>query len=169
MSKSEAVSLNTIRLVLRKRKEDDIPYMVKLFNNENVRKYLGGYPPRDEHTMLKIVRARKETDWHVVLKENDQYIGECSLCKIVDGFLGEIGYIFMEEYWGKSYAYEAVHEMISYCFNTLKLGRLYAIIEKENNRSRKMIERLGFQLDAIIPRTDFGGRVADVAYYSFEK
>jgi len=37
-----------------------------MFGNPNVTQFLtGGTPPSDEHSMLKIVRARRETEWAI--------------------------------------------------------------------------------------------------------
>jgi Acetyltransferases, including N-acetylases of ribosomal proteins len=169
MPKIEAPTLETERLVLRRRKEEDIPSLTKMLNEEPVRQYLGGNPPREEHAMLKVVRARKQTDWHILQKDSGTFIGECGINKITDHYLGEIGYVLMEEYWGNGFAFEAVQAVIGYSFDLLNLSRLCATIDKNNLRSRKLIERLGFTLDAVIPQSDFGGRIADVAYYSFAK
>lgn len=166
MEKVEAPTIKTKRLILRRRQEKDIPFMLDLFNNEEVRKYLGGYPPRDEHSMLRMIRGRTQTDWVVALADNDEYIGECMLLKIVDNYLAEIGYYFRRSYWGKGYAEEAANAVISYCADTLKLKRLCATIDDNNEKSKKLIEKLGFTSVALLPEADFGGRVANVAYYS---
>jgi len=166
MTKKEAVTIQTERLTLRHRKEEDLPHMVKCFNTEDVRMYLGGRPPRDEHSMLRAIRGRKETDWVVTLKGDDTYIGECLINSIVDDYLGDIGYLFMSEYWGNGYAYESMTAIIDYTFNTLGLKRLCAEIDDKNERSKKLITKLGFDFVALLPEADFGGRVADVAYYS---
>lgn len=166
IKKKEAIKFQTERLVLRPKAEKDIPNMFKMFNNNEVREFLGGYPPRDEHSMLKMVRGRKETEWAVALKDTDEYIGEVLIPKIVDDYLGEIGYLFLREYWGNGFAYEAVSTIIEYCNNTLKLKRLCANIDNNNLKSKKLIEKLGFNLIAVLPEADLGGRVADMAYYT---
>ncbi|MGX1265681.1 RimJ/RimL family protein N-acetyltransferase [Rossellomorea marisflavi] len=56
MTKKEAPIIQTERLVLRPRAEKDIPNMLKMFNDEEVRKYLGINPPRDEHAMIEMIR-----------------------------------------------------------------------------------------------------------------
>lgn len=166
MAKREAKKLTTNRLVLRHKQEKDIPAMLDLFNNEEVTRYLGGYPPRDEHSMLKMVRGRRETEWVVALSETNEYIGECMLLKIIDSYLGEIGYYFRRDFWDQGYAAEAVQAVINYSANTLQLKRLCATIDDQNERSQKLIKKLGFELVAVLPEADFGGRVANVAYYT---
>ena len=165
-ARSEAPQIETERLILRRKKDEDIPFMVKMFNDDEVREFLGGYPPRDERACTGMVRHRKETEWAVVLKETGEYLGEVHIPKIVDSYLGEIGYLFLREHWGKGFAYEAVTAMIEYAQNTLNLKRLYATIDDKGVKSKKLIEKLGFILVAILPESDFGGRVADVAYYA---
>ncbi len=169
MPKIEAPKLETERLILRRRMEEDIPNMVKMFNTDEVRQHLGGYPPHDKHSMLKMIRHRRETEWAVTLQGTGEYIGECLIPKIVDNYLGEIGYLFLKEHWGKGYAQEAVSAIIEYSFNILNLQRLCATIDNKNDRSKKLIEKLGFKFVAVLPEADFGGRVADVAYYSLIK
>ena len=166
MSKREAPRIITQRLVLRPIAEKDIPSMHKMFDNDEVREFLGGYPPRDRHSMLKMVRGRRETEWAVTLKGTDEYVGEVLLLKVVDGYLGEIGYLFLREHWGNGYAHEAVSALIAHCTDTLHLKRLCATVDDGNARSKKLIEKLGFHLVAVLPEADFGGRVADVAYYT---
>lgn len=164
--KKEAPVIETPRLILREKRECDIPGMLDLFNNEEVRRYLGGYPPREERAMWRMVRDRKTTEWAVTLRETGIYIGECQLFDITDHYLGELGYYFRREYWGAGYAYEAAEAVCNYAGDVLKLGRLCANVDTANERSKRLLERLGFLFVALLPEANFGGRVADVAYYS---
>ena len=93
MSKIEAPTIKTERLTLRRLMEEDIPNMSKMFGNKNVTKLLtGDTPPSDEHTMLKIVRHRKETRWAIALNETNEFIGNTHILNITNGYLGEIAY-----------------------------------------------------------------------------
>ena len=101
MSKQEAPTIRTSRMILRRKREKDIPFMLDLFSNDEVRQYLGGYPPRDEAAMRYMIRRRSPTDWVVALADTDEYIGECMLLKVVDHYLAEIGYYFRRSFWGQ--------------------------------------------------------------------
>lgn len=166
MQKKLAPILLTDRLILRPKQEKDVPQMLDLFRNKEVRQYLGGYPPTEERAMLRMIRNQGKTDWAVALKDSDEYIGECMLLKVVDGYLGEIGWYFRRSFWGQGYAREAAEAVIAYSRDTLGVMRLCAQIDERNERSKRLTERLGFTLEAHLPEADFGGRVADVAYYS---
>lgn len=166
MPKKLAPILLTDRLILRPKQEKDVPQMLDLFHNKEVRQYLGGYPPMEEHAMLRMIRNQGKTDWAVALKDSDEYIGECMLLKVVDGYLAEIGWYFRRDFWGQGYAHEAAESVMAYSRDTLGVKRLCAQIDERNERSKRLAERLEFTLDAYLPEADFGGRVADVAYYS---
>ena len=165
-TRNEAPIIETKRLVLRRKKYDDIPDMMKMFNDDEVREFVGGYPPRDERSITGMIRHRTETQWAVTLKDTGEYLGEVEITDIIDGYLGDIGYMFLQEHWGKGFANEAVTAMIEHAQNVLNLKRLYASIENKNGRSIKLIEKLGFELIAVLPESNFYGRIADVAYYS---
>lgn len=166
MPKKLAPILFTDRLILRPKQEKDVPMMLELFRNEEVRRYLGGYPPTEERAMLRMIRNQGETDWAVALKDSAEYIGECMLLKVVDSYLGEIGWYFRRSFWGQGYAREAAEAVMAYSQDAFGVKRLCAQIDECNDRSKRLAERLGFTLDAHLPEADFGGRVADVAYYS---
>jgi ribosomal-protein-alanine N-acetyltransferase len=166
MAKKEAPTIKTDRLILRRLQENDIPNMAKMFSDSNVTQYLDSHTPNSEHDCLKIVRARRETEWAITLPDTDEFIGDCMVLNICENRIGEIGYVFLREYWGQRYAFEAGSALVDYCFNTLGLTRLWQRIDNHNERSKNLAERLGFELVAVLPESNFGGRVADVAYYS---
>ena len=167
MAKKEAPVIKTARLTLRRLMEDDITGMSKMFSNENVTKYLtGDTPPYDEQSMLKIVRARRETEWAIILNETDEYIGDALIPSITEGYLGELGCVLIQDHWGKGYAKEVMLSLISYCKDVLELKRLCARIDENNTKSRNLFESLDFELNALLPEANFGGRVCNIAYYS---
>lgn len=57
----------------------------------------------------------------------------------------EIGYVLSKEYWGKGLMTEAVKKIIDFCFNDLLLDYLFISHWVENDRSRRVIEKCGFE------------------------
>ena len=165
MAKAEATTIVTERLILRRRMESDIPAMVKMFNTDSVREYLFGTPPRDEHSMLAMVRHRVPTTWYIILKDTDEYIGECGFWSVVNDYYSEIFYIFAESAWGNGYAYEAMTAAIEYGTRSLNIKLLSAKIHNENERSKRLAKRFGLTLDCVIPEFEIDGTIADVARY----
>ena len=166
MAKPEAPVLETERLILRRRLHRDVPRMIQAFQDEEIRRYLGGHPPKDGATLTQLVRRRTPTEWTVTLRGEDLYIGECTINRVVDGYLGELGYLFLRDYWGQGYAAEAARAVLEYAAGKLRLGRMFACIDAANGRSVRLAERLGFERVAFLPEADFGGRVADMFYYA---
>ena len=59
----------------------------------------------------------------------------------------DLGYRFTQKYWGKGYATEASAALMDYAFNKLKIPCVYALIEADNLKSRRVLEKVGFHED----------------------
>jgi len=57
----------------------------------------------------------------------------------------EIGFAVARSQWGRGLASEAVAELIAFAFERLQLHRLEADTEPRNERSLRLLERLGFR------------------------
>ncbi len=57
----------------------------------------------------------------------------------------EIGFWLQPECWGKGFIREAAEKVITYMQAELKIHRIEAYVELENNRSSKLLKKLGFQ------------------------
>jgi RimJ/RimL family protein N-acetyltransferase len=64
----------------------------------------------------------------------------------------EIGWRLAREYWGHGFATEAAAAVIDYAFGTLGLNEIVSFTAVGNQRSRRVMERLGMRRDA---RDDF--------------
>lgn len=91
--------------------------------------------------------------WACILKENNEFIGQCGLTiqkvdkKIYDSYdLLEIGYLFNKNYWHKGFAIEAAIACKNYAFNVLKEKRVYSIIRDNNKSSQKVAIRNGMKI-----------------------
>ncbi len=61
----------------------------------------------------------------------------------------EILWRFRREFWGRSLAYRAAKQALSFGFRSLKLSEIVACTAVKNLRSRRLMERLGFQHDPV--------------------
>jgi len=61
----------------------------------------------------------------------------------------ELGYWLGEQYWGNGIATEAVSTIVEYSFNTQTLGRIYASVFERNKASMRVLEKCGFEKEAI--------------------
>lgn len=58
----------------------------------------------------------------------------------------ELSYLFLPEFWGYGYAFEACRAVLRYCEETLDLKTVVAETQSANTRSRALLERLGFTM-----------------------
>jgi RimJ/RimL family protein N-acetyltransferase len=63
----------------------------------------------------------------------------------IERISGELGYWVGEEHWGKGLATQAAREMTTYCFETLKLHRVWACPFSRNEASIRVLENLGYR------------------------
>ena len=81
--------------------------------------------------------------WYVIRKEDDIVLGDI-------GFKGkpneehtvEVGYGFIEKYWNKGYATEAVQELIDWAFQTGEVETIIAETLLDNYGSIRVLEKL---------------------------
>ena len=59
-----------------------------------------------------------------------------------------IAYVLCSAYWGRGLASEAVRAMISELAQNYRVRRLTAVFKRENRRSCRLLERLGFSVAA---------------------
>ena len=84
--------------------------------------------------------------WAIVQKENDKLVGTCAII-FENKEKAEIGYRFLEKYWGNGYASEIVEPLIDYGFSTMNLKTIFATVDVLNIASVKMLEKS--QLDFV--------------------
>jgi RimJ/RimL family protein N-acetyltransferase len=99
-----------------------------------------------------------------------QFLGEVGLYSIDIGRrVGEVGYWLRQRARGKGYIHEAVQTLAAYATADIGISRLEAHIAAENTSSRRVVERLGFDIAghrAPAPRWD--GEVGDVLIYTLK-
>ena len=112
--------------------------------DEKVREYLGGIP--SETHVKNRFKAILESDdiWYWVVKDksDNTLIGLISIEPYEENISYEISYQFLPKWWGQGYAYETVHEVMDYAFNTLLLDEIKAVTQSKNKKSRALLERL---------------------------
>lgn len=147
-----APSLSTERLLLRQWKDDDLSVFARMNANKEVMEYFPATLSTKESDALarkirKELSEKKYGLWAVEVKGVAPFIGFVGLH--YQDFPAtftpciEIGWRLSNEYWSKGYAFEAATKVIDYAFNDLKLEELVSFTTKKNQRSRKLMEKLG--------------------------
>jgi ribosomal-protein-alanine N-acetyltransferase len=167
----EFPQLETDRLILRKMKLNDAQFYFRHFNNDKIVEGSCFPGPKNleaarEELELYCVNPYKEDRgirWGITRKEDDVLIGTC-------GFYdwnktarrAEIGYDLEPAYWEKGIMTEALHALLKYGFIEMELNRIQAIIDSDNTRSIRLVQKLGFKKEGVHrQRSHFNGRFRD--------
>ena len=86
----------------------------------------------------------------VELKEIGEPIGICGLIKRETLKDVDLGFAFLPTFWRKAYAFESAAAVISYGKRVLGLRRIVAILSRDNHRSSKLLEKLGFSFEGTV-------------------
>lgn len=82
----------------------------------------------------------------------------------------EIGYWLSAEYQGNGIVTKSVSKLIEMAFTELNILKIQISVAVENQPSRKVCERLGFNLEGIITHAEnLNGRVVDHAIYGLSR
>lgn len=151
--------LETQRLILRKFVPEDGPGLYGYLSDPDVVRYEPYEPKNPEDCQQEAERrAGDEAFWAACLKESGKLIGNLYFARReFDAW--EIGYVFHRAYQGKGYAFESARELITYGFKELKVRRIVAMCNPENEKSWRLMERLhmrreGHFLQDVSFRTD---------------
>ncbi len=63
---------------------------------------------------------------------------------------GDIGYALDSDYQGRGYMTEAVRRLIRFGFEELKLHRIWATCDIDNDPSRRLMERVGMEREGLL-------------------
>lgn len=88
----------------------------------------------------------------LAITHDDRVIGAIGVVQQTDvhRINAEIGYWLGESYWGQGIATDALRQMTAYAFSRFPLlHRLYAGVFAFNAPSRRVLEKAGFELEAI--------------------
>ncbi|MGG6230798.1 GNAT family N-acetyltransferase [Tenacibaculum sp. SDUM215027] len=140
----------TKRLLIRKLQVVDIEPFYELESNPKVLQYATGEPKNLEESKedLKQLIARytnKENDFWIYAIErklDNEFVGTVALVKDEEGN-DEIGYRFIERYWGNGFATELCEGLIHYC-KSVGMKKLIGCVVDENVASAKILERFNF-------------------------
>jgi len=139
---------------LRELFPSDDKKMFELDSNPEVHTYLGNNPVTNieqSREIIKNIRQQYRDNgvgrWAVILKETNEFIGWSGLKleKNVNGHdtFYDLGYRFIQEYWGKGYAIETANAFVDYGFNKLNLDTINAYADAGNKASRNVLEKAG--------------------------
>ena len=140
------------RLRLRWLESADIPAMFALGSHPEVARFWSSPPMKDVAEAEALLRdihshfaAKTLFQWGIEGIDNAVLLGSCTLHHLdFDHRHAEVGYSLRREFWGAGLMTEALTLLLDFAFETLDLHRLEADADPRNERSLRLLERLGF-------------------------
>lgn len=148
--------LESQRLIYRELVPSDDVHLFELDSNPEVHRYLGNNPVTSIDQVrdaIANIRGQYERNgigrMAVILKETGEFIGWAGL-KLEDQRNGhdkfyDVGYRFIQRYWGNGYATEAARFFVDYGFNVLKLPKINGSAMSANIGSCKALQNAGLK------------------------
>ena len=155
---SHLPELTTPRLTLRRMMVADTEDMYEYASRPDVTKYLAWLPHPDRQYTREYLQylgnryaAGMFYDWAVVYEPDCKMVGTCGFTAFnCASDSAEVGYVLNPEYWGKGIATEALTRVLQYAFRELKLHRVEAKYIEGNERSRRVMEKVGMTFEGIM-------------------
>ncbi len=146
------ININTNRLILRNFQKKDAHGLFEYLANPRSSCFLDEKIDSIEQAIEHINQINtfpEETNIAVCTKGNDLLIGNMfSQKEIPDTY--SVGWHFNKNYEGKGYATEAATAYIDFLFAHKNASRIYAYVEENNIRSKKLCERLGMRQEGLL-------------------
>jgi [ribosomal protein S5]-alanine N-acetyltransferase len=150
--------IETERLFLRKFTLHDAPFMLELLNTPTWLKFIGDRNVRnieDAENYLRngTLKSYEENDfgfYAVIEKSSTETIGMCGLIKRDSLPDIDIGFAFLPDLIGKGFGYEAASATLAYAKNTLKIDRIIAIVNSDNEKSIGLLKKIEMKFEKMI-------------------
>ncbi|HSJ66967.1 MAG TPA: GNAT family N-acetyltransferase [Anditalea sp.] len=152
--------LETGRLKLREFSFADTQFIIELLNSPGWLRFIGDRNVKSEeqakhyiqHRIVKFYLEFGYGFYQVVKKEGEIPIGMCGIVNRDHLDCPEIGFAFLPEYMGCGYAYEIAKPTLEYATTTLNIKRIGAITIPGNDRSIKLLEKIGLKYKETITK-----------------
>jgi ribosomal-protein-alanine N-acetyltransferase len=156
--------LETARLTLRRFREDDWRELQGYVSQPEVSRYDFEYPTSDEGCgELARYFAGQDGIWAVCLRDDNRLIGHvvCDRVQPREFLTWSLGFVFDPAYGSQGYALEASQRVVDHAFSTMGAHRIESHCHPDNERSWRLLERLGMRREGHHVRSVFLRRAAD--------
>jgi RimJ/RimL family protein N-acetyltransferase len=141
----------TERLRLRPFRESDAPLILELLNDPGWLRFIGDRNVRSLEDARGYLRKLDEAYarhgfglYRVERASDGEPLGMCGLVKRDTLDDPDLGFAFLARHRGSGYAEEAARATLRHAARDLGLGRLAAVATPDNERSARLLAKLGF-------------------------
>lgn len=167
--------LETKRLMLRPIEENDYKAMFEHAGDPDAAKYTSWEAHKNIHEskahvqfILKRYKENKPSNWAVVLKDSNKFIGTCGfVSEFKANNRAEVGFAIRKDCWNKGYITEALKKTLEFGFETIGYNRIEAICDVENAASARVMEKCGMKCEGVLRQYIIkAGKYRDVKSYA---
>ena len=152
------ILLETERLFIRRLDVGDAEFILTLLNEPSFLRFIGDKKVRtvqdaEQYILNGPVASYERHGFglcRVELKETHTPIGMCGLLKRDELPDPDIGFAFLPDFWNKGFAFESAAAVMNDARERLKLERVLAITNQDNESSIKLLQKLGLQIERVI-------------------
>lgn len=146
------VILTTKRLKLRPWELSDLDDLYEYASVDGVGQMAGWWPHENKEESLKVLNHFIDKKVEFALEYHSKVIGSLGIGKynekkfqeFKDKKCREIGYVLSKDYWGQGLMSEAVHRVIEYLFEQVRLDVIFCGYFLGNRQSARVQEKCGF-------------------------
>ena len=150
--------LETERLLLRRLSYDDSEFIIELLNEPGFQRFIGDKKVRSRDDALEYLRKGPVGSYErhgfgmflVLEKIHESPVGMCGLVKRDDFDAPDVGFAFLQKFWGNGYALESATAVLEYGEKCLRLPRIIAMVDMENDASVRLVEKLGLIFERMV-------------------
>lgn len=154
--------IETARLRLREFTPEDAAFVLRLLNEPSFLRYIGDRGVRSLDDAKRYIADGPVAGYarfgyglmRVERKSDGATVGMCGVLKRDTLPDPDIGFSFLPEHWSQGYALESARAVMRHAREILGLGRIVAITTRDNEPSMRLLEKLGFRFERMIPMGD---------------
>ena len=167
--------LKTQRLILRPLKVGDARAIYEYSNKPGFGQCLKRKKPFTRRDVIKYVSGILNKEpvvyWVMLLKKNNQLIGDCGLCEWnQQAQRAELSYAVSPDAWNQGYATEAALCVMQFGFENTGVNRIQAICNSANSRSERVMQKCGLKPEGVLRQyIQCDGQPLDMKMYSILK
>jgi RimJ/RimL family protein N-acetyltransferase len=156
----------TERLKVRLLEPSDLNAFHEMESNPNVMRFTGTPPKNRTENQVDLQHCmtcyQKPSNnfwvWAIERKSDQAFVGTCAIVKSDPRQnhpeKHEIGFRFLEKYWGKGYGKEIVPRLIQYAFEDMNIKELIAEVDEKNTASVRILDHFLEHIDTYFNERD---------------
>ena len=150
----------TQRLYVRQYTDADFELFFRMSSDEELMRYIRPAQSREEclaffsQNNAEYAGQPQYGRWALIAKADDSTVGSFAVMPLKETGDIQVGYVLLQEHWGKGYIDETLKGATRYSFETLGLDSIVGVTEAPNTASQKVLLKNGFVYERSYPENE---------------